>query len=84
MSNELIGILSVATVAIDGSAGAVVKVETRFELPNKGKSNSVYLVANENAVYRWDEDNLKYFCVGRDYQEIECICGGDANGSKGT
>lgn len=39
----------------------------------------VYMIKEENASYRWDEENSKYYCIGRDYNEIEIIiCGGNA------
>lgn len=57
----------------------IVTVATRGELPNRGNVAIAYIVADENATYRWDEENSKYFCVGRDYNEIEVIiCGGNA------
>lgn len=77
---ELIGILTVATVSVENGTFATVQVDTRYQLPNRGNSESVYFVKEENATYRWDEDNNKYFCVGRNYEEIEYICGGNANG----
>lgn len=59
--------------------GNTVEVKTRSELPNRGTSSTVYIVTDENASYRWDEDNSKYFCIGRDYEELEIIiCGGNA------
>lgn len=59
--------------------GNTVEVKKRSELPNRGESSTVYIVADENATYRWDEENSKYFCTGRDYEELEIIiCGGNA------
>lgn len=75
---ELIGILSVASVAVESGTGQTIQVDNRAELPNRGSSDSVYFVKDENATYRWDEENSKYFCVGRDYTEIKVICGGKA------
>lgn len=50
-----------------------------FDFPNRGNSDSLYISRDDNATYRWDEANSKYFCVGRDYEEIEIIvCGGNA------
>lgn len=49
-------------------------------MPTTGESDAVYFVVEENAVYRWDAANLKYFCCGRDYSEIEVINGGDLDG----
>ncbi len=60
---------------------ATVEVATRGELPNRGMTNTIYIVTEENASYRWDETDGKYFCIGRDYEEVEIIiCGGNANG----
>ena len=59
--------------------GGAVQVATLSALPSKGEVNGIYFVIDENATYRWDEDNLKYECVGRDYKEIKLINGGDAN-----
>lgn len=59
--------------------GGAVQVTTLSALPSKGEVNGIYFVIDENATYRWDEDNLKYECVGRDYKEIKLINGGDAN-----
>ena len=60
--------------------GKAVQVKNRHELPNLGDCDAVYFVIDENAVYRWDEENLKYYCCGRDYNGIELITGGNANG----
>ena len=57
---------------------ACVTVDSRHELPVIGNSDFVYMVIDENAVYRWDDNELLYFCVGRDYAEIDLINGGKA------
>ena len=61
-----------------GGGGGAVQVEALANLPNVGSENTVYFVKNENATYRWDEAGLKYYCTGRDYQEIKVINGGNA------
>ena len=61
-------------------SGKAVQVKNRHELLNLGDSDAVYFITDENAVYRWDEENLKYYCCGRDYNGIELITGGNANG----
>lgn len=65
---------------LESSVGsATVEVSTRSELPNRGVSSTVYIVTGENATYRWDEENSKFYCIGRDYEELEIIiCGGNA------
>lgn len=61
-----------------GGGGGAVQVEALANLPNVGSENTVYFVKNENATYRWDDAGLKYYCTGRDYQEIKVINGGNA------
>ena len=67
---------------IDGATGGVVTVATRNELPNVGASNVIYIVAEENATYRYadigDGNGSHYISVGRDYTEISIINGGTA------
>ena len=59
--------------------GGVMQCNTIHDLPNRGNTKTVYFIKSEDASYRWDEENSKYFCVGRDYNEIEVIiCGGNA------
>ena len=60
--------------------GKAAQVATRYDLPTVGESDAVYFVTEENATYRWDEANLKYYCCGRDYSEIEVINGGELDG----
>ena len=60
---------------------SVVTVNTFVELPSIGKDNIVYIVVEENAMYRWAniEGSTHWYCVGRDYKEIQKICGGEAS-----
>ncbi len=62
------------------SYDSVVHVKERVNLPSMGKENIVYIVEDENAMYRWAtiDDSTHWYCVGRDYMEIQKICGGDA------
>ena len=55
-----------------------VTVKSYGELPNVGSADIVYIIEDENAIYRWDATNSEYFSVGRDYNEIEVIYGGSA------
>ena len=61
-----------------GGESGVTTVSSKTNLPNVGAVNHIYIVEDENAVYRWDESNIKYFCIGRDYDEIKIINGGNA------
>ena len=55
-----------------------VTVKSREELQPVGSADIVYIIEDENAIYRWDATNSEYFSVGRDYNEIEVIYGGSA------
>ena len=55
-----------------------VTVKSYGELPEVGSADIVYIIEDENAIYRWDATNSEYFSVGRDYNEIEVIYGGSA------
>lgn len=65
-------------------AAAVFQAATRYEFPNIGNPYTLYIATEENKSYRWDDTDLKYYCVGSDYNEIEIIYGGDANGEQNT
>ena len=54
-----------------------LEVSVRGELPSVGTSGIRYVVKDENKTYRWDDTNMKYFCVGSDYNDIDVI---DARG----
>ena len=59
--------------------GEVKSYDSIFDFPNRGDADSLYISTKDNSCYRWDGENSKYFCVGRDYEEIEVIiCGGSA------
>lgn len=51
-----------------------------YEFPNIGQAGVFYTDTSENRIYRWDEEDLKYYCVGSDWSQIKCIDGGNANG----
>ena len=66
---QIIGKLSNAIV--DNSK--ILEYETHYEFPNVGKSHTIYIAKQENALYRWDDEALLYFsCSGSiDESEIE-------------
>ena len=54
-----------------------VKFHTKFEFPNTGSSDLLYVATDENMIYRWDSTDLIYRVVGSDYNDIKLIdCGG--------
>ena len=54
----------------------VISADSYLEFPITGKSTSIYVDTSTNKAYRWDDENTKYFCVGSDYNDIDCINGG--------
>ena len=50
--------------------------KNRFEFPNIGKADRLYIALDEKAVYIFDGEQNVYRCVGRDYREVDAIqCG---------
>lgn len=58
---------------------SIAEYNTFLEFPTIGKANVIYIDKQENCSYRYDEENLKYFCIGTDYKQIEVINGGILN-----
>ena len=52
-----------------------LKFANRFEFPNIGKTDMLYIALDEKAVYIFDGEKNVYHCVGRNYGEIEMIQG---------
>ena len=48
--------------------------------PNVGQEKDLYVAREENKIYRWDEEELKYYSLtsGSDYTDIKIIDGGNA------
>lgn len=57
----------------------VIQTSTMHEFPNIGKENCVYIDQTNNKTYRWNALDLKYYCIGSDYTQIETVNGGTAN-----
>lgn len=68
-----------AVEIINSSGTAIVPVETRALLPSIGNSSVGYYIRDEESLYVWDNKNLKYIPIGRNYENIKIINGGDAN-----
>lgn len=46
--------------------------------PSVGKTGNVYIDTLTNKSYRWDDTDIKYYCIGSDYNDINLITCGDA------
>ena len=42
--------------------------KNRFEFPNIGKADMLYIALDEKAVYIFDGELNVYYCVGRNYE----------------
>lgn len=49
--------------------------KNRFEFPNIGKTDMLYIALDEHKTYIFDIEALSYVCVGADYREIQVIQG---------
>lgn len=49
-----------------------------YNFPNVGNSNYIYIDKSANKTYRWDDNEIKYYCIGSDYNEIDMIDGGNS------
>lgn len=50
-----------------------VNFKNRYEFPSIGKENMVYVAIDEKASYIFDITQNVYYCIGRDYNEIDSI-----------
>ncbi len=55
---------------------AVEQYGSYYDFPTVGEPHVLYVDTSDEAAYRWDADNLKYYCVGRDFTNIQVIDGG--------
>lgn len=67
--------------SFDLSSGAVIiRKSSYLEFPNIGNSSNLYIDTTKQVIYRWDSVNLKYYKDSQDYNDINLINGGNANG----
>ena len=51
--------------------------DSRVNFPSVGKESTIYIDKTANMLYRWDDENIKYYSVGFSPDDIEII---DGNG----
>lgn len=61
-------------------ASACFTANSVYEFPNIGQVGVFYVDTSANRTYRWDGNDKKYYCVGSDWQVVNCVNGGNANG----
>jgi len=55
-----------------------LEFESYLQFPVIGDTSKLYIDLTANKMYRWDNDNIKYFVIGSDYEDIAIINGGDS------
>lgn len=63
----------------DFGISQVVFKDNMYQFPNVGNSKYIYVSTDENKVFRWDNETLKYYVIGSDYNDIKIIDGGNAS-----
>lgn len=48
--------------------------------PSIGDQHSIYVDTSTNAIYRWDDANIKYYCLAFDPDKEYVMQGGNAKG----
>lgn len=86
MAEQILNVLDKAGLAelvgfireeIDNAKDSVVlEFESHLNFPVTGKTNTLYIDKEHNIIYRWDEDNVKYYSTGSEMSNISVI---DAN-----
>lgn len=79
------GIENDAAAVVINNADSTIEVRlksqqyaSRYEFPNIGNEGVLYTDVGDNKTYRWDGTELKYYCVGSNYEDIKIINGGNA------
>lgn len=58
----------------------IVEKSSYLLFPSIGNSKNIYVDSTDNIIYRWDEKGLRYYQISYNYNNLEEIIGGDANG----
>ena len=45
------------------------------DFPVTGKENVIYIDKTNNAIYRWDDKEVKFYCIGSDFNNVGVIDG---------
>lgn len=59
----------------DSSDFEIVTRPSYLNFPITGNEAKLYIDSGANKTYRWNETDLKYYCIGSDYNDISSING---------
>lgn len=63
---------------VEQASVAVKSYTSLMNFPTIGETEYLYVDVTNNKSYRWDDDNLKYICIGSDWEQIEVVDGGSS------
>lgn len=56
-----------------------MKKQSYYDFPNVGDASMLYIDLDAGSTYVWDTFTNTYICIGKDYEKINSINGGNAN-----
>ena len=57
------------------TAKSIIQKETFLSFPAIGNNNTIYIDTSDNSIYRFSEEELKYYLVTSDWNNIKTIDG---------
>lgn len=82
-----VGLGDLLSILLEGGGGGGTSLIYRTsysDFPNIGDISNLYIDTTSNTIYRWNDDESKYYMIGSSVQNIidtlEIINGGNANG----
>lgn len=55
--------------------GKIIQEDTYLKFPTVGNPHTLYIDTTRNTIYRWDENDLKYYIIVDSYENIDVIDG---------
>lgn len=76
--NYIIGGISIPPIVVRGQIeDSSIRIFDKFAyFPGIGDSDKLYIDKENNLIYRWDSDEIRYVAVGNANEEIKFIDGG--------
>lgn len=72
-----------ASLGPDEYRRPIIEIRNKYDLPSVPLGNQIialYLAKDEHKIYKYNETDNTYYVFGSDYEEIEALMGGNANG----
>lgn len=61
------------------SSASILRFPSLSAFPSVGSAKFLYVAQDTFKLYLWEEDLIKYTCIGSNYENINVINGGDAS-----